>query len=109
MASRLGAQTVCKLSIVPCLSVALVASLHEVLAVDFHPRGTVLATASDDHSMRVWDLRKRRLGAAAAPPLHAFGQQVHAQPSAAQQAHLRGSVCVCACVSCVSVCGCVGG
>ena len=32
----------------------------EVLAVDFHPRGTVLATASDDHSMRVWDLRKRR-------------------------------------------------
>ena len=32
----------------------------EVLAVDFHPRGTILATASDDHSMRVWDLRKRR-------------------------------------------------
>lgn len=34
--------------------------LHQVLAVDFHPRGTVLATASDDHSVRVWDLRKRR-------------------------------------------------
>ena len=28
--------------------------------MDFHPRGTVLATASDDHSVRVWDLRKRR-------------------------------------------------
>ena len=28
--------------------------------MDFHPRGTVLATASDDHSVRIWDLRKRR-------------------------------------------------
>jgi len=43
--------------------------LLQVMAVDFHPRGTVLATASDDHSVRIWDLRKRRRSSGGAWPV----------------------------------------
>jgi U4/U6 small nuclear ribonucleoprotein PRP4 len=33
---------------------------QDVLAVDFHPNGYQLATGSDDHTVRIWDLRKKK-------------------------------------------------
>jgi U4/U6 small nuclear ribonucleoprotein PRP4 len=32
----------------------------QVCAIDFHPKGMCLATASDDHCVRIWDMRRRR-------------------------------------------------
>lgn len=33
--------------------------VKQLLSMDFSPLGFLLATASDDHTVRIWDLRKR--------------------------------------------------
>ena len=33
--------------------------VKQVLGVDFHPQGFQLATGSADHTVRIWDLRKK--------------------------------------------------
>ena len=34
--------------------------VKQVLGLDFSPNGVVLASGSDDHSARLWDLRKKK-------------------------------------------------
>ena len=34
--------------------------MNSILALDFSPSGYYLASGSEDHTVRVWDLRKKR-------------------------------------------------
>ena len=54
---------------------------NQVLGLDFSPDGKMLASGSDDHSARLWDLRKKKCAPrhpSPPPPAHAT---LHAPPT----------------------------
>lgn len=54
--------------------------MQSILALDFSPNGYHAASGSEDHSVRIWDLRKR--GALYTIPAHqSLVSQVRLQPS----------------------------